>query len=429
VANPIAIATKGKGYVPFIKRACAIGSRYGLTAAKMDRALKRFVNILQGYGCGASLPITTSALVRNGPVIEKYQAQNIEFAIHGLFHIDYSQLALGEQDDHIKRARQIFDGAKIKLAGFRCPYLRWNNDTLTAVDNNDLSYDSSQALHWDVVEEYLTADYQRVLDFYRAQSANDYPALPKIINSNIVQIPYSLPDDEALIERFQLKVAEPMNELWLAILEKTYDLGELFTLGLHPERVYLCEAPLIETLHQARESSPGVWIARLDEIARWWKARTATDVRITDGEGDEVHLSVNGPDGVTILVRGVQVTTASEAWDGIYRCVKEPDFSLRAARRPFIGVSPASAHHLTQFLRQQGYIVEQAENDQSHALYLDRPEFGCEDERSLLAQIEESDFPLVRLGRWPNGARSALCVTGDIDALTLWDYGLRFLGN
>jgi hypothetical protein len=32
----------------------------------------------------------------------------------------------------------------------------------------------------------------------------------------------------------------------------------------------------------------------------------------------------------------------------------------------------------------------------------------------------------VWLGRWLNGARSALAITGDIDALTLWDCGLRF---
>jgi hypothetical protein len=32
------------------------------------------------------------------------------------------------------------------------------------------------------------------------------------------------------------------------------------------------------------------------------------------------------------------------------------------------------------------------------------------------------------LGRWPHNTGSALAITGDIDALTLWDYGLRYLG-
>ena len=64
-----------------------------------------------------------------------------------------------------------------------------------------------------------------------------------------------------------------------------------------------------------------------------------------------------------------------------------------------------------------------------YSYYLDRATFTAEDQRPLLAEIEGADKPLVRLGRWPNGARSALAVTGDIDALTLWDYGLRFIGK
>ena len=62
-------------------------------------------------------------------------------------------------------------------------------------------------------------------------------------------------------------------------------------------------------------------------------------------------------------------------------------------------------------------------------IYLERPDFRPEDERSLLAQIEMGDWLLLRLGRWPDGAYSALCITGDIDALTMWDYGLRLLGT
>jgi hypothetical protein len=77
-------------------------------------------------------------------------------------------------------------------------------------------------------------------------------------------------------------------------------------------------------------------------------------------------------------------------------------------------------------LRQQGYIVEVNHESHRYSCYFDQTEFAAKDERSLLAQIEGTDRPLVRLGRWPNGARSALAITGDIDALTLWDYGLRF---
>lgn len=426
--NPIAIATKGKGPLNFIKRAGTIAGRYGVTAAKMDRTLGHFVDILERYESGATFPLTTVALARSQGVIEKYQARNVEFAIHGYYHIDHSQLSLPEQLDHFTKARRVFKARGVEGVGFRCPYLRWNADTITAVGQADFLYDSSQGLAWDVVDGVETDAYRRVLKFYGAVSATDYPALPRW-DDGLVRIPYCLPDDEAFIDRFQLKSPEPMNRLWLSILEKTYELGELFTLGLHPERIYLCEAPLVETLRRARALSPGVWIARLDEIARWWKARTEAGVVVANGEDGEVTLRVDGPAGLTVLARGVDVQAPTEAWHGLYRRVKGAAFALRAPRRPFIGVSSTSAPYLTSFLRQQGYIVEQTQDAQANAFYLDRPEFGYEDERPLLAQIEGGNFPLVRLGRWPDGARSALCITGDIDALTLWDYSLRFLGN
>jgi len=43
----------------------------------------------------------------------------------------------------------------------------------------------------------------------------------------------------------------------------------------------------------------------------------------------------------------------------------------------------------------------------------------------VLDAIESGTGPLVRVWRWPDGARSALAVTGDIDALTLRDFVVR----
>ncbi len=411
-----------------LKRAGVISRRYGVTVDKMDRTLARFAGILSSFNCGATFPVTAAALARSQGVIEKYQAPNMEFAVHGYHHVDHTRLSPDEQLMHLEKARRLFRARGVACNGFRYPYLRWSEATITAVSQSGFLYDGSQGLAWDVVDEVETEAYRRVLDFYGAVSGTDYPALPRWHNG-LVRLPYCLPDDEALIDRFQLRTPESMTKLWLAILEETYRLAELFTLGLHPERLDLCETPLIETLRKAREFSPGVWIARLDEIARWWKARTEAPVSIGQGEGNEIHISVNGPDGVTILARGVEVTTSADTWDGVYRRVNSAEFGVRSERRPFIGVSHSSSPYLTSFLRQQGYIVERADGDRMHTFYLDRPGFGYEDERPLLAQIEQGDFPLVRLGRWPDGARSALAITGDIDALTIWDYGLRFLGR
>jgi hypothetical protein len=220
-----------------------------------------------------------------------------------------------------------------------------------------------------------------------------------------------------------------MGRPWLAILAETYRLGELFVLGLHPERIFLCESALIETLRAARALSPAVWIARLDEIDRWWRARANASVHCVRTGERTIRVSVSGPKGLTVLARDVATPASAEPWAGLYRRVQATDFEITADRRPFIGITAHSSPRLASFLRQQGYIVEPATNGLSHNLTLDRPEFSPEDERPLLAAIEDGDFPLVRLGRWPDGCRSALSVTGDIDALTLWDYGLRLFGR
>lgn len=423
--NPISVAIKSKGLFSLLRRGVSISMRYGITPGRMDRALAQFATVLRQFECSATFPTTAVALQRAPEVISKYQAQGIEFAIHGYRHLDHSQLSQGEQQIQLQMARQVFEQSGIQTRGFRGPYLRWNEITLTVLQQLGLDYDGSQGLAWDVLDGCETPAYHRALNFYGALSANDYPSLPSLEKS-LVRIPYSLPDDEALVDRLALKTTEQMGDLWLAILRRTYELGELFTLGLHPERIAICQEPLAAVLTEARRLMPAVWVARLDEIATWWRARAGATVKVTDATGGKFHLTVVGPGEVTVLARAVEVDAPTVPWADGYRQVAATTFTIHAPLQPFIGLSPATSPRLADFLRQQGYIVEISKESRRYSCYFDQAEFVAEHERPLLAQIEGTDRPLVRLGRWPNGARSALAVTGDIDALTLWDYGLRF---
>ena len=425
--NPIIIAAKGKGPLRMLKRAGVICSRYGPTSRNMCGWVNRIARLLQHLDCSGTFPVTTAPLARNGSLLEYHRAPNVEFAVHGFYHIDHTRLSFDEQLAQLQRARRFFADKGLAANGFRCPYLRWSDDTIRAVRQAGFLYDSSQALAWNVVEGLETDSYRKALGFYGAVSASDYPALPRW-QDGLIRIPYCLPDDEALVDRFHFTDAWPIAGIWQTILTETHAAGELFTLGLHPERIDVCGHPLIEIIQRARGLSPGVWFARLDEIARWWMLRTDAAVSITQDHSGELSISVEGPEGLTVLARGVEVLAPTETWGTQYQSVLTTRFTVRAHQRPFIGLSPSSSPYLASFLRQQGYIVERAESRGSHAFFLDRPHFSFEDERPLLSQIEQGDFPLVRLGRWPNGAQSALCVTGDIDALSVWDYGLRFLG-
>jgi len=428
VTNSISTAAKGKGTFALLKRARAIVGRYGLTSAKIEYALSQFASTLQQFECKATFPVTAVALARHSAIIEKYQAQGIEFAIHGLVHVDHTQLSLNNQRANFSRAWRIFERAGIHVTGFRCPYLRWNADTLAALGECGFAYDSSQALAWDVVDGLATDDYHRVLAFYRAQAAADYPSLPRL-TGGLVRIPYCMPDDEAMVERLQLTDGQAMAELWLEVLLRVHEAGELFTLGLHPERIVLCREALRAVLKRARSFSPAVWIARLDELATWWQALEEATFEVAQEVDGRSQLAIKAPPEATVLIRAIEVEALTQPWTHGYQRVPTNSFSFWGNRRPFIGLAPDSSPALRSFLRQQGYLVEIGADAQAYPFYIHRTRFTPHDERSLLAEIEKGDWPLVRLGRWPGGAQSALCITGDIDAFTLWDYGLRAWGR
>lgn len=422
--KPLLIALQGKGLRNVIKRIVTIFRRYGITSKKMDQALRYFGEILSQYSCGASFPITAVVLARNTGVIEKYQAQNIEFSVHGNKHVDHTNLTINNQRSSFTEARRLFGKRGVKSSGFRAPYLRFNENTLQAISESGFIYDSSSSLYWNVLGGAETDSYTKALGFYGAVSAERYPALPKIING-IIEIPYCLPDDESLVERLSFDDQEKMAQPWLDIMRATYDRGELFTLGLHPERIHLCEFPLRKVLEEARKQNPKIWIARLDEIATWWLNRSKSKPHILSNDNGEYIIKINRRHGITVLGRNLNLLTASKNWVGSDRILLGASIKFRSNIRPFIGISKNSSPSLKSFLTQNGYIVEYADFDDNHSIFLDYKNFSAEEEKPLLEKLINLDKPMIRFGVWPNECKSSLCITGDIDALTVGDYILR----
>ena len=432
MANPIAVATRAKGLGALLRRAYSITRHYGLSPAQMDAALQLFIQTLEQVNCGASFAATALVLKRNRGMV-KYRDQNIELMVHGYTHADYSHMEPARQRAELRRAREAFASVGLPASGFRPPYLLGGPHLYASAEATGFSYVSSQPIIWDVLDAAdftpsTRVNYERAVAFYRPWLASERPSLPRFYGQ-LIEIPVSLPDDEILTDRLQGDGNRLIERAWQRILSETYSRGELFTVQLHPERIKLCVEALSAILGKAHASAPPVWIARLGEIDAWWRARSAATVDVQEtGEG-AWRLSVAGPPGTTILARGVQMAEPVEPWADHYGRVTSTTCNVRAACRPLVGVSPTSPAELISFLRQQGYIVLVSRDRQAFSIYLDQTDFSAQDERPILAQIEESASPLVRLGRWPNGARSALCVSGDVDALTLWDYGLRLFGK
>ena len=430
--NYLAHLIRSKGFGQSGQRALSIARRYGVTSGKIVQAIERLIRTLEQYECRATFPVTAAALARHPAPICRLQEHGMEIAVHGWTHVDLGSYSIEQQREHLSRALDIFDRYGISAVGFRSPYLRRNDTIREVVEVMGFQYLSNKPILWDTISgldwpgESVRA-YQQAVDFYAPCLSAGYLSLPAV-QGRIVDIPVSLPDDEMLVERLGANSTQ-IAQTWMKILHQTYAREELFTMQFHPERAGICMPALSLLLPEARSYSPPVWIARLDEVAEWWQQRLALRFDVTHEDDGQYHVAIQGPALASALVRSAQVIGESEVWIDGWQLVRSHCFRVRCHPRPFIGVSERADGSLISFLKQQGYLFEINEERAAYSIHLDRPNFSPQDEKALVQEIEASRSPLIRINRWPGGARSALAVTGDIDALTLWDYGLRLVGK
>lgn len=419
-----------KGVSKVIERILLIGKRYGFTTRKMENALHNFECILSVHHCSATFPTPGIVVERYPEVIQKYQATGIEFAVHGLRHIDYSQVPYADQYNHLSRAQDIFSNAGIHFSGFRTPYLRRDNNLDKVIREVDFSYSSNQPILWEAINlealgESARKSYLIGVDFYDPWRATEKISMPYLKDS-IVYIPVSLPDDEMLVDRIDAG-SGLVTESWRRILDLSYHRGELFTLQLHPERISQCEDSLSAVLEDARQRLPKVWIATLKEVDEWWRTRLETAMKVSDkGEG-QFSVSVAGAENVAILLKGIRPGPLGEhCWDD-YIKIDQREFSFESPSYPGIGVAGDYFDNWNDFLMQQGFLVEKIDDGREYAVRIDRAPQNLFSELEMIRHIESTKNPLLRIARWPTGYRSALSVTGDLDGLTLWDYFFRLI--
>jgi peptidoglycan/xylan/chitin deacetylase (PgdA/CDA1 family) len=424
------LSLRAKGARGVAERVRTITARFGTTSAPMARCLEHYTGLVDSFGGRLSLPITATVLGRHPSVVRRFAARGVEFAIHGLVHDDHAALDLREQRARLAKAKALFEAAGVAYAGFRGPYLRANSATAEAVRAAKLSYDSTRAVAFPVLAPELEhgsggVAWRRALDFYSASRAGEVVVRPTL-QRGLVELPVAVPDDEIMVDRLHL-TAEAQAAAWLAILELTYTRGELFTIQLHPERIFDCAQALDAVLAQARRAQPPVWIATLDEIASWWLRRQAAVLQIEQVAPEGYRCVLTGDADVTLLARGLPGLDA-QPWSGRDWLARPRCFEVQAKVKPVVGVSRRCSPAVLAFLREEGLQVQVGDERGRYGAYVD-DEVGAAaappDQVRLLAHIEQSPGPLVRLWRWPRGARSALAVTGDIDAVTIQDFAFR----
>jgi hypothetical protein len=427
--NIISYLMESRGPLNAMQRLPRIAGRFGLSSTKIERALGQFVSITERYSCTPTLTVTSVVLDRNASFFQELQ-NHAELAVHGYVHTDYSLLSETEQLEHMERALALFHKAGIYPEGFRCPYFRWNTDSIKVAAKTGFKYGSNGVISWDVVNANSVGNqawlaYDKGLQLYNAVESSKRLNLPYVYEDILLDIPTSLPDDEAIIDRLQLGNTVEKDRIWPEMLDIIYANGELFTLSLHNERVPLCAGGLEAVLSRARVMTPSVWIAPMRDIADWWNRRSTWRLEVRRCDDETYELSYpTGEGSLTLIGRGLEPETRQAAWYGDYSRLEVGITRVKADRPPVIEVEEDCSPELVRFLVEEGFAVTREAG--TGALLIKGYEvFSERDKRPVLEFIERSRAPLVRIWRWPDGARSALTITGDIDSMTLIDFFRR----
>lgn len=415
------MSLKGRGTAGSAARAARVLSRFGATASGMVRRLDRYDAITSEFDVRPTWPTTACVLARHPQLLAEYAERGAELALHGLVHGDHAVMEVDEQCESIAAAAGIFERCGLRPVGFRGPYLRYNAATLQALRALGLRYHCSQAVVFPVLDVDLPPavrpGYELALQLYSALDARTVAVTPRL-RDGLVDIPVAVPDDEILIERLGLH-PDVRTAKWVAVLDLAYERGDIFTMQLHPERILELEDALRATLTDARRRQPAVWITRLQEIASWWLRRSAFSLEVVRSGDRRCRVRLHADLDATLIVRGLAVPRSP--WHGRDEVSLHAEFEAESSRIPMVAISRRSPPAVRDFLTEEGFAIEVSDEREAYGAYVDvtAPDWS---EVQVLEGIESSPGPLVRIWRWPSAARSALAITGDIDAVTLRDF-------
>ncbi len=439
--NLVSFSIKTKGIHNFARRLRTVFSRFGFSETPTRRALNTVTETLQQYNGAPTFFIPAVLLRRHPTLIAEVAHCGAEIGIHGYVHNDYHSLNEGEQYEQTKAAISVFQNTQITYQGFRNPYLGWTEESLHVFAALGFAYESNEAIFHDVIDldrlpQLLRSGYEKSLKLYRVLRCNTYTLRPHFEGS-LLRIPISIPDDEMLLDRLRITNAKEIGRIWSAVMQCVYDAGGLYTLNLHPERAVLCKQALDMLLSYARSQPLPVWVARLCDVAQWWKERSQFRLNITPLAPHRWHVEADCTPRATLLARHVIADYQSiDQWSGADVRMHAHSCVVHASHCPCIGLSSQTPQQVADFLHEQGYPVVRCSGEDAHmyAFYLDMPEgLGTTRQEqiqrrsALVQQIEQLEAPLLHFGCWPNGNQAALAISGDIDSVTIQDFFFRIL--
>ena len=440
--NLVAFSIRTKGVHNFARRLRTVFTRFGFSDSVTRRALFALLQALQPYQAAPTFFIPAVVLKRHPGLIAEIARYGAEIGIHGHVHNDYRTLSAAQQYAQTRQAIEIFKQTCINYAGFRNPYLGWNEESLEVFRQLGFGYESNEAVLHDVVQ---LADFSPLLQNGFAKSLALFQAIPCTaytlrphFEGDLLRIPTSIPDDEMLFDRLRITDPQEVGRIWSQVMHHVYAQEGIYTLNIHPERGLLCKLALEGLLTCASNQPLPVWITRLHEVAHWWRERRDFRLHVTRLDTQRWQVQATCTPRATILGRHLTVEgQAAQPWSGNEQRIEAREFIVQAPQLPCLALSPRTPAEVEGFLHEQGYglvtdVAEEAHAD--YACYLDLPT-GLGRERAeqiqlrseLIQKIESLATPLLRFGHWPSGQRAALAISGDIDSVTIQDFFFRIL--
>jgi polysaccharide deacetylase len=396
------VANRDPSYI--VRRARSLTTRYGFTSVRARRRVDDCVSALAAQGCAPTFMVPGRVVRAHATYIRSLADRGVELALHGYDHVDFKTLTPSAIVHQFERSADTFVRVGVPFYGFRCPYLSATEEVYRYLPRGLVAYSSNTAVRWPEagLRDEGNAILRQLEAFYSPQDATSTVVLPFERQQGLIELPCALPDDIQVYDGLGAG-EDGLADAWCRILEAIHRRGELQVVVFHPELADRCERALVALLERARSLQPHVWVATLCEVAAWWRERSSCTVRRTTGADGRMVLTLQGSARAVLvagLTSGRQIAVASK-------------------RLPLVGVTKAVSESTRQALRNAGYLLEEAEPERCTVMLDDLPV-----EPNLIRRLEA--HPLVRIARWPGGAGAAMCISGDLDALSLVDYARRF---
>lgn len=422
-----------KGVVHSLERSAQIVWRYSFGKRKFLSMTSQLEKDSGRLGVKLTFCVTTSILERHFELFRKITALGHCLAAHGHIHTDMKQKSRNEQLEMVRLCAKTFDAHGLEVKGFRCPYLSYDENTIEALDASPFAWISNNMVFWNARDMADGGAGARKLNrIYNTKSSENALTLPRSLK-RLIDIPITAPDDEMIFERYRIKDRGSMTGYWMRILLKTYERGELFHLLFHPERFPAIKGPLVDLLEEARKFKPAVWFASLDEITQWWNDKSKSKWDFERSSSGVWRIWLHAPERITVLLKGDRRLRRDAGFYKGYSVIRPAAsyrglmaFNIGSARRYIIGIHPQAPETLEKFLLEEGFIVERSGLKANYSVYLGEfNSFEEEDKLMVLDRIDDSPHPVLRLWRWPNGARSAFTVSSDVDSISMSDFFRR----